>query len=641
MANLLKRHEFWLGMFIIALCLLLGWRSEEFFTFGNIYDLANNYAMLTILACGLFVVLIAGGIDISFPAMTIIAQYGMVVMLQKVGGNFAVAFVLAGGIGVLLGLVNALLVNRLRVPSIIITISTLNIFYGLLLWLSKGVWLYDFPPWFEKGVMLFKYTDADGYDYGLGLPLLTMIVVVLLTAFIMNFTTVGRKIYAMGGNRESASRVGFSVLRLQLFVYGYMGLMSGAAGVVQAWTVMTVASDSLLGYELTVLAAVVLGGTSLIGGRGTLTGTLLGVILLAVMQKRPEPARGLLLLADPDHWGDHRRQHQRNGMEPASEPELVMKKSWRNNVEFYLIGLLLLMVIAFSIAMPNIFWSVSNFQSIASQMPVLGILALAMAMTMLCGGINLSIIATANACSLVMAWVATSYPPGGATALATLLAGGGAAMIIGLCNGILIAGIRVSPILATLGMMTLLKGINILITGGSAIANYPQWVLWLNHAQWFGIPLPMWLFAVVAAGLWVLLEKSPLGRAIMLIGSNERATHYSGINTRRVLMWVYVISALLCAVAAFLMMSKLNSAKASYGESYLLVSILAAVLGGVNPDGGSGRIVGMVLALFLLQIIESGFNILGISPYLTMALWGVLLLCFIQARGMLGLERAG
>ncbi|HBW2450258.1 TPA: ABC transporter permease, partial [Klebsiella pneumoniae] len=102
--------------------------------------------------------------------------------------------------------------------------------------------------------------------------------------------------YAMGGNRESASRVGFSVLRLQLFVYGYMGLMSGAAGVVQAWTVMTVAPDSLLGYELTVLAAVVLGGTSLIGGRGTLTGTLLGVILLAVMQN------GLNLLGVSSYW---------------------------------------------------------------------------------------------------------------------------------------------------------------------------------------------------------------------------------------------------------------------------------------------------------------------------------------------------
>jgi simple sugar transport system permease protein len=296
MDNLFKRHEFWLAVLIVTLCLLLGWRSAEFLTFGNLYDLLNNYAMLTILACGLFVVLISGGIDISFPAIAIITQYGMVVLLQRFGGNFAVAFILAGGIGVLLGLVNALLVNRLNVPSIIITISTLNIFYGLLLWLSKGVWLYNFPPWFEQGVMLFKYTDAEGYDYGLGLPLLTTIVVVLLTAFIMNFTATGRKIYAMGGNRESASRIGFSVFGLQLFVYGYMGLLSGAAGVVQAWTVMTVAPDSLLGYELTVLAAVVLGGTSLIGGRGTLAGTLLGVILLAVIQN------GLNLLGVSSYW---------------------------------------------------------------------------------------------------------------------------------------------------------------------------------------------------------------------------------------------------------------------------------------------------------------------------------------------------
>lgn len=318
-----------------------------------------------------------------------------------------------------------------------------------------------------------------------------------------------------------------------------------------------------------------------------------------------------------------------------------MKVAWRDNVETYLIGLLVLTVIAFSITMPEIFWSLSNFQSIASQMPVLGILTLAMAVTMLCGGINLSIIATANACSLVMAWVAVSYPPSLLTALAALLAGAGAAIFIGLCNGLLIAGIRVSPILATLGMMTLLKGLNILITGGSAIANYPEWVLWLNSAQWLGMPVPMWLFMAVAAGLWVLLERSTLGRAIYLIGTNERATWYAGINTRRVLIWVYVISALLCAVAAFLMMSKLNSAKASYGESYLLTAILAVVLGGVNPDGGSGRIIGMVLALILLQTIESGFNIMGISPYLTMALWGALLLCFIWAKGLLGVDTRG
>ncbi|MEH4798036.1 ABC transporter permease [Atlantibacter hermannii] len=292
----IKKHELFLGITILIIGGYLTFASPDFMTLGNIYDLINNYAMLTILACGLFIVLISGGIDISFPAMTIISQYVMVTLIQNTTGNFALAFALSGGIGMLLGVVNAILVNRLSVPSIIITISTLNIFYGLLLYLTKGVWLYSYPAWFEQGVMLFKFTAADGYDYGLSLQILTLIVVVALTGIIMNKTSIGRMIYAMGGNREAASRMGFGIFKLQLFVYGYMGLMSGVAGVVQSATVLTVAPDSLLGYELTVLAAVVLGGTSIIGGRGTLLGTLLGVILLAVLQN------GLNLLGISSYW---------------------------------------------------------------------------------------------------------------------------------------------------------------------------------------------------------------------------------------------------------------------------------------------------------------------------------------------------
>ena len=292
----IKKHELFLGITLLIIGGYLTFASPDFMTLGNIYDLINNYAMLTILACGLFIVLISGGIDISFPAMTIISQYVMVTLIQNTTGNFALAFALSGGIGLLLGVVNAILVNRLSVPSIIITISTLNIFYGLLLYLTKGVWLYSYPAWFEQGVMLFKFTAADGYDYGLSLQILTLIVVVALTGIIMNKTSIGRMIYAMGGNREAASRMGFGIFKLQLFVYGYMGLMSGVAGVVQSATVLTVAPDSLLGYELTVLAAVVLGGTSIIGGRGTLLGTLLGVILLAVLQN------GLNLLGISSYW---------------------------------------------------------------------------------------------------------------------------------------------------------------------------------------------------------------------------------------------------------------------------------------------------------------------------------------------------
>ncbi|NDL63653.1 ABC transporter permease [Acerihabitans arboris] len=292
----LHRHEGLLIVTILILGVIFSINSGDFLTFGNLYDLVNNYAMLLILACGLFIVLISGGIDISFPAMTIIAQYVMVTALLKFGGNFLVAFLIAGGVGTVLGLVNALLVNRLKVPSIIVTISTLNIFYGLLLYFSKGVWLYKYPDWFEGGLTLFTFTAADGYDYGLNLPIMTLLVVLIVTGLLMKRSSIGRKIYAMGGNREAASRLGFGIFKLQLFVYGFMGLLSGVAGVVQSYTVMTVAPDSLLGYELTVLAAVVLGGTSIVGGRGTLLGTSLGVILLAMLQN------GLNLMGISSYW---------------------------------------------------------------------------------------------------------------------------------------------------------------------------------------------------------------------------------------------------------------------------------------------------------------------------------------------------
>lgn len=292
----LYRHEILLFITILILVVIFSVNNGDFLMFSNFYDLINNYAMLLILACGLFIVLISGGIDISFPAMTIIAQYIMVITLAKIGGNFLVAFLIAGGVGVTLGVVNAVLVNRLKAPSIIVTISTLNIFYGLLLYFSKGVWLYNYPSWFDGGMSLFTFTAADGNDYSLNLPIITLLTVTLVTGLLMKRTSVGRKIYAMGGNREAASRLGFGIFKLQLFVYGFMGLLSGVAGVVQSYTVMTVAPDSLLGYELTVLAAVVLGGTSIVGGRGTLLGTLLGGVLLAVLQN------GLNLMGISSYW---------------------------------------------------------------------------------------------------------------------------------------------------------------------------------------------------------------------------------------------------------------------------------------------------------------------------------------------------
>lgn len=303
-------------------------------------------------------------------------------------------------------------------------------------------------------------------------------------------------------------------------------------------------------------------------------------------------------------------------------------KSKIDHTIFYLFTLFIIAVIAFSILIPDIFWSVSNFQSMASQIPVLGILTLAMALPMLTGGINLSIIASMNSCSLIIAYFITQYT-GISWLFISIILSLFCALIIGLLNGTLIAIIRVSPILATLGTMTLINGINILVTNGSTIANFPESVLSINASTFLWIPTPILIFLLLAGIIWFFLEKTSMGKAIYFIGNNEKATYYSGINTQKVLIWVYIISSVLCVFAALLMMSKLNSAKASYGDSYLLISILAAVLGGINPDGGKGKLIGIMLALVLLQVIESGLNMLGISSYITMILWGSLLLLFI------------
>nr|WP_318380093.1 ABC transporter permease [uncultured Enterobacter sp.] len=296
LSRLVGQHEFWLGLLVIALIVGLSVSTDEFLSLGNLTDVATSYAILGILACGLFVVLISGGIDISFPAMTAIAQYAMASWMIAHGGNFVLALAMAIAVGLLLGLINGFLVYWLRVPAIIITIATLNVYYGLLVYATKGTWLYGFPDWFMNGINWFSFTAADGYDYGLTLPLLCLGAVILFTAILMNYTRLGRQIYAMGGNRDAASRLGLNLLKLHFCVYGYMGILAGIAAVVQAQITQSVAPNSLLGFELTVLAAVVLGGTSMSGGRGTLTGTLLGVILLAFLQN------GLTLLSVSSYW---------------------------------------------------------------------------------------------------------------------------------------------------------------------------------------------------------------------------------------------------------------------------------------------------------------------------------------------------
>ena len=288
--------------------------------------------------------------------------------------------------------------------------------------------------------------------------------------------------------------------------------------------------------------------------------------------------------------------------------------------------LLVVLVVLFAGLLGSRLFNDGAVRSMAFQLPELGLLSLAMMIPLLSGGLDLSIIATANLSALAAAYVFTHSGGGVMFDMAAVLSAFAVAGAIGLLNGAVIATLGVSPILATLGTMTMVKGIAVGLTHGGVISGFPPFMTFIGNGSIAGIPVVLIVFALVAVPVSVLLTRTPFGNIVAMLGSNQQAVRYSGIDTRRVLLKVYLLSATLSAVAGLLMMARFNSANAAYGESYLLITILAAVLGGVDPAGGFGRVSGLVLSLVVLQLVSTAANLLGISQFLDLALWGAILL---------------
>lgn len=275
------------------------------------------------------------------------------------------------------------------------------------------------------------------------------------------------------------------------------------------------------------------------------------------------------------------------------------------------------------------FLNLGLLQGIAFQLPELGMLALAMMLPLVSGGINLAVVATANLSGLTMAFVLHALAPSPFAIPVALAAGALVGCAVGAVNGGLIALVGISPIVATLGTMTFVEGLGIGLTHGGVISEFPAPLLLIGQGTLAGVPLDLILFGLTAAAVALVLQRTPFGRHIYLIGSNAEATRFSGVDIRHVRLGVYVLSGAICWLGGLIMMARFNSANASYGQSYLLVSILVAVLGGIHPDGGSGRVGGLLLALVLLQVISTALNLLGFSNFLTMTVWGAALIVVV------------
>lgn len=327
---------------------------------------------------------------------------------------------------------------------------------------------------------------------------------------------------------------------------------------------------------------------------------------------------------------------------PGSANGFVEAWRWLRSIlatETMGLALALIVVIAIFGYLSPRFLTLATFDSVAFQLPELGLLTLAMLMPIISGGINLAITLTANICGLTVAWILKTHGGPDASLLSFLVGSMlaiGVGTVSGLVMGPVIAYTGAHPILVSLSMMIFLRGLGEFLTRGGDISGFPDFIQPLGHGRLLGIPIPL-LILIGAVAIWhILMSRTRLGFGTYMIGSNIEAARYSGMNTKWTLVLIYVLSGAMCALAGIIMMARFNSVRVGHGESYLLITVLACFLGGVNPFGGFGKVISVFLALIILQLLSSGLNLLGASQHLATAIWGLLLIAVMVLRWVSG-----
>lgn len=326
------------------------------------------------------------------------------------------------------------------------------------------------------------------------------------------------------------------------------------------------------------------------------------------MNRRNDPILGKIKLADFLH----------------SEPNIKR-----------LLLILAISAVTIAILQPKIFLSKDYFISMSYLFPEFGILALGMMVCMISGGIDLSVVATANFVGIISSLLLINLVPEHSTPalqnlifLMVFLIALTLGALCGALNGTLIAKVGIPPILATLGAGDVIMGLAIALTKGSSISGIPDVLQNTINYTVFGF-IPVTLIAFIGSVLVIsfMLNKKSYGFKLFMMGSNQKASMFSGVKNENVIYITYITSGILAAISGILMCGRFNSARADFGISYTMQAILICVLGGVNPNGGFGSVKGVTLAILILQILSSSFNMFpSISNFYRELIWGAMLI---------------
>lgn len=289
LARVLRANEFYLFLVIVVVSLLLQARSGQFYSITNFVDLANAMVVPGLFALGAHMVLVSGGIDVSFPALASLAVYAGARYFANTGfeGPFLIPLLSVILLGAMLGAFNGLFASQLAVPTMIITLGTMNVFSGVMQGALNATQISRLPApidEFGRAVLLRVDNPAQGTQAVLPMTFLFFVGALVVVGFVMKYTMFGRALYAIGGDEQAAVRAGFRVRWIKFFLYVIVGMIAAVAGLMSVSVTHQMNPTDMLGMEMMVIAAVVLGGTAITGGRGSLVGVVLGTMLIAIIQ---------------------------------------------------------------------------------------------------------------------------------------------------------------------------------------------------------------------------------------------------------------------------------------------------------------------------------------------------------------------
>ena len=299
--KLASHNETYTFLVILLMAALIELRSGQFFTPNNLVDLASALVVPGLFAIGAFMVIVSGGIDVSFPALAALSSYAATSLLWERGyqGGMLAPTLLALLFGALLGAVNGFLIARLNLPTLIVTLGTSSVFKGIMQGALNSQQLAVIPPGMErfgKSALFIAQNPVSGLTSRMPTGMLFLLGVLALAWFILRRLMMGRGLFAIGGNEVSAHRAGFPVRLIKFLLYVLVGMIASLAGLVRVCMMTQCHPTNMLGMEMMIIAGVVLGGAAITGGKGTLLGCMLGTMLIVIV------SNSLILLGVPTVW---------------------------------------------------------------------------------------------------------------------------------------------------------------------------------------------------------------------------------------------------------------------------------------------------------------------------------------------------